>query len=65
MNQVQQTPGAPHSRRRKPKKEKTIWKVLKVWMLCVAIALIVLAGLVIVRVAVPVASMYKQAIEFV
>ena len=65
MNQVQQTPGAPHSRRRKPKKEKTICKVLKVWMLCVAIALIVLAGLVIVRVAVPVASMYKQAIEFV
>lgn len=65
MNQVQQTPGAPHSRRRKPKKEKTIWKVLKVWMLCVAIALIVLAVLVIVRVAVPVASMYKQAIEFV
>lgn len=65
MNQVQQTPGAPHSRRRKPKKEKTIWKVLKVWMLCVAIALIVLTGLVIVRVAVPVASMYKQAIEFV
>ena len=65
MNQVQQTPGAPHSRIRKPKKEKTIWKVLKVWMLCVAIALIVLAGLVIVRVAVPVASMYKQAIEFV
>ena len=65
MNQVQQTPGGPHSRRRKPKKEKTIWKVLKVWMLCVAIALIVLAGLVIVRVAVPVASMYKQAIEFV
>lgn len=65
MNQVQQTPGALHSRRRKPKKEKTIWKVLKVWMLCVAIALIVLAGLVIVRVAVPVASMYKQAIEFV
>lgn len=65
MNQVQQTPGAPHSRRKKPKKEKTIWKVLKVWMLCVAIALIVLAGLVIVRVAVPVASMYKQAIEFV
>lgn len=65
MNQVQQTPGGPHSRRRKPKKEKTIWKVLKVWMLCVAIALIVLAVLVIVRVAVPVASMYKQAIEFV
>lgn len=65
MNQIQQTPGEPHSRRRKPKKEKMIWKVLKVWMVCLAVALIVLTGLVIVRVAVPVATMYKQAIEFV
>lgn len=65
MNQVQQTPGEPHSRRRKPKKEKMIWKILKVCMVCVALALIVLTGLVITRVAVPLTSMYKEAIQMV
>lgn len=65
MNQVQQTPGEPHSRRRKPKKEKMILKILKVCMVCVALALIVLTGLVITRVAVPLTSMYKEAIQMV
>lgn len=65
MKQGQQTQGESHSRRRKNGKQRRIWKVLKVWTICLAVALIVLAGLVVTRVAVPVVSMYKEAIQMV
>lgn len=65
MSQVQQNSDSSHIRRRKPKKQKLIWRILKVLMTCIAIALMVLAIFVAIRVVKPVVSMYNQAIEFV
>ena len=52
-----------------PEKKKNnqpmIWKIARIWIICILIALGALAALAVKRVVIPIASMYKEAVEMV
>lgn len=65
MSRQQQEEGAPKSRRRKKNNQPMIWKIARIWIICILIALGALAALAVKRVVIPIASMYKEAVEMV
>lgn len=53
-------------RRRSAKKKNSLFiKIIKIWMGCIILALIALAALAVVRVVIPVATMYQEAQDMV
>ncbi len=65
MSRQQQEEGAPKSRRRKKNNQPMIWKIARIWIICILIALGALAALAVKRVVIPIAAMYKEAVEMV
>ena len=52
-------------RSRKQKKNSMTWRVLKILAICLLVAFAALAVLAVVRIGIPVASMYRNAVEVV
>lgn len=65
MSRNQQGGGAPQPRSRKRKKSSMTWRVFKTLAICLLVAFAALAVLAVVRVGIPVVSMYRNAVEVV
>ena len=57
--------GGMQPRSRKRKKNSMTWRVLKILAICLLVAFAALAVLAVVRVGIPVVSMYRNAVEVV
>ena len=65
MSRRKQKEGGVQPRRKKQKENGMTFRVLKILAICLLVAFAALAVLAIVRVGVPVISMYRNAVEMV
>lgn len=65
MSRNQQGGGNPRPRSRKRKTNSMGWRVIKTIVICLLVAFAALAALAVVRVGIPVVSMYRNAMEVV